>query len=67
MLKESVYYALEQKLYKLEYNINNPYLRITMEKKTWTAKEAARVFQGMLDAKQQWLEEVAQAEAKLAL
>lgn len=38
-----------------------------MEKKTWTAKEAARVFQGMLDAKQQWLEEVAQAEAKLAL
>lgn len=32
-----------------------------MENRTWTAKDATRAFQGMLDAKQQWLEEIAQA------
>ncbi len=38
-----------------------------LEKRTWTAKNAAQAFQGMLNAKQQWLEEIKQAEARLAL
>jgi len=37
------------------------------EKRKWTATEAARAFQAMLDAKKQWLEEINQAEARLAL
>jgi len=41
---------------------------ITMEgKRKWTAAEAAKAFQAMLDAKKQWLEEINQAEASLAL
>ena len=37
------------------------------ETRKWTARDAARAFQGMLDAKQQWLEEIKQAEMNLAL
>jgi len=40
---------------------------IVTEKRKWTAKEAAKAFQAMLDAKKQWLEEINQAEARLAL
>lgn len=37
-----------------------------MKTRQWTSEEAARAFQAMLDAKQGWLEEIRQAEAKLA-
>jgi len=36
-------------------------------KNRWTEESAARVFQGMIDAKQEWKEQVERCKAEMAL